>query len=72
MTEPDWLKDDREIVEVKLAANGSRYRSTGGAEFERFERPGVFCMIPWIRVTLQRRQVIEAPLNHVELIEYRA
>lgn len=67
----DWLGDGREIASVKLAGNATWYHWGAGSRFERFERPGEYCMLPWIRVTDASLRVWEAPLTQVELIEYR-
>ena len=66
----DWASDEREIASVKLAGNGNWYHRVAASEFERFERPGEYCMLPWIRVVDPNLRVIEAPLTQVELIEY--
>jgi hypothetical protein len=67
----DWLTDKREIASVKLAGNGQWYHWGAASRFERIERPGEYCMLPWIRVNDPQSRIIEAPLTQVELIEFR-
>jgi hypothetical protein len=70
----DWLSDKREIMSAKLAGNGQWYWRTAGSTFERIERNGEYCMLPWIRITtphpISGESAIEAPLTQVELIEF--
>lgn len=67
----EWMEDEREIASVKLAGNGTFYHRIAAATFERFERPGEYCMLPWIRIVdAMRGKEIEAPLTQVELIEF--
>lgn len=65
----DWTDDTREIRSVKL--DGRRYHWGTGDRFERFERPGEYCHLPWIRITTwtPHQTILEAALTHVEFIE---
>jgi hypothetical protein len=71
----DWLKDEREIMSVKLAGNGQWYHAVAGARFDRIEHNGEYCMLPWIRITaphpISGSGIVEAPLTQVELIELK-
>jgi hypothetical protein len=71
VTEPcNWMKDEREIQRVTLA-DGSKHDSLACAKFERFERPGEYCYLPWLRIhdNLKMR-VIEVPLTQVAALEF--
>jgi hypothetical protein len=68
----DWLNDEREIASVKLAGNATWYHRIAGSRFDRFERNGEYCMLPWIRVTDAQLRIWEAPLTQVEFLELRA
>jgi hypothetical protein len=68
-----WLDDAREVRSAKLAGNGEWYYRAKGDRFERIERPGEYCHLPWLRVITWRggsETVFEAPLTQVEFIEF--
>ena len=68
---PAWMEDDREILTVQLAATPSNvYSALAGSRFERFERPGEYCYLPWIRVFSPTGNTLESPLTHVQLLAY--
>ena len=68
----DWMSDERRILQVELA--GSTHSALATAKFERFERNGEYCMIPWLRIEnwISGHNLIEVPLNKVEAIHYAA
>lgn len=82
MNDPNmWMNDEREIIAVTLAANptviygklggtGPDPKSSGPATFERFERNGEYCMLPWIRIFSPTGNTVEAPLTQVMFITY--
>jgi hypothetical protein len=67
-----WTDDVREIRSVKLAGNGQWYHWATGDRFERFEREGEYCFLPWIRIETWRpnHAFFEAPLTQAEPIEF--
>jgi hypothetical protein len=77
-----WMNDEREIIAVMLAANPARHfgifnnrvdgdEQSGPSRFERFERPGEYCHLPWIRIFSPTGNVLEAPLTQVKLLSYK-
>lgn len=77
----EWMEDTREIAAVVFSAEENRYIIDAQTTAERFERPGPYSNLPWLRVyttishrgyQLGYRRVIEAPLDHVALIEYKS
>ena len=75
----EWLDDIRRIRAVKLASEDRAHLSGTGVSFERFERPGEYCMIPWIRISTpysaqgagpSSPRILEAPLAQVQMIEF--
>lgn len=68
----DWTEDKREIMTVILAAMpGDVFSSLAGSKFERFQREGEHCYLPWIRVFSPTGNTIEAPLTHVQLLTFK-
>ena len=67
----DWMKDEREIISLKLPFENYPFDTRVGDRFERIEHNGEYCMIPWVRILTSKGAVVEAPLNHVDSIEYR-
>lgn len=67
----NWATDERQILAVKV--DGERFQVQTGDRFERFQRPGEYCLLPWVRITSWRRgykATIEAALSQVEVIEF--
>lgn len=64
------MKDEREIKRAKLPGF-DYWHCDKASKFERFERPGEYCMLPWLRVYDNLQGVInEVPLAHVDGLEY--
>lgn len=73
----DWLDDARAVKAVMLRS-GETFDRNVGDEFERIERPGEYCFIPWLRVrtfyqdgvSRSNQRTVELPLHSVTWIEF--
>lgn len=75
----DWLKDEREILSVRLPAEKRAYSSATGDKFERVQYPAEYCYVPWLRITSYfsaegiyggPARTFEVPLNSVAMIQF--